>query len=195
MNELEIIFYPHPTLRHVSKPIRKVDADLKKIVARMFELMYEHKGIGLAANQVDLPLQLFVINLEGQKDEGEELVFINPVISQPKGTTTAEEGCLSIPQVYGKVTRPESVHVKAYNLQGEAFDHRVDGLFARAIQHETDHLQGVLFPDRMTDNERNMIDGELEDFRIDFESRRRTGSQPDDEAIQKRLAEFEARYC
>ena len=195
MNELEIIFFPHPTLRHQSKPLRKVDSELKNIVARMFELMYEHRGIGLAANQVDLPLQLFVINLEGTKGAGEELVFINPVLSQPKGTDTAEEGCLSIPQVYGQVTRPESIHVKAYNLQGEAFDQRIDGLFARAVQHETDHLHGVLFPDRMSENEIKAIESELDDFRLDFESRRKTGSIPDDESIKKRLADFESRYC
>lgn len=195
MENLEVIYYPHPTLRHKSKPILRVDNELKDMVRRMFELMYEHKGIGLAANQVDLPFQLFILNLESDPEKGEEMVFINPVISLPKGSDVAEEGCLSIPKVYGKVARPENIHVKAYNLKGEVFDDRVSGLFARAIQHETDHLHGVLFPDRMTETEGKLIEHELDEFRIDFESRQRLGSIPDRESIMKRLAALEQRYC
>jgi len=82
---LEILTYPHPTLRHKSKPLRKVDAELKQMVGEMFELMYANKGIGLAANQVDLPLRFFILNVAGKKGEGEEMVFLNPVISFPKG--------------------------------------------------------------------------------------------------------------
>src|SRR5205085_1806900 len=104
---LKIITYPHPTLRYVAKPIRRVDADLRKIVQEMFSLMYESKGIGLAAPQVALPLRLFLINLAGKQGEGEELVFINPVISHPKGSDEAEEGCLSLPGLYGPVIRPK----------------------------------------------------------------------------------------
>ena len=196
MENLEVIYYPHPTLRHPSKPLVRVDAELKQMVQQMFELMYEHKGIGLAANQVDLPFQLFVINLESDPDQkDQEFVFINPVLSKPKGGASSEEGCLSIPKVYGNVARPESVHVKAYNLQGQVFDQRVDGLFARVIQHETDHLNGVLFPDRMSDTEAKMIQGELQEFKIDFESRQNLGSIPDPETIRKRLNDLEARYC
>lgn len=193
--ELEVIHYPHPTLRYQSKPIQRVDAELKSIVSRMFELMYEHKGIGLAANQVNLPLQMFVINLQNDDDGGEELVFINPVISMPKGSSVAEEGCLSIPGVYGKVARPDTVRVQAYNLQGEAFDQVVDGLFSRAIQHETDHLNGVVFPDRMTETEIKEIEDELDDFQTDFNSRRTTGSIPDDDTIAKHWANIESKYC
>ena len=196
MDKLEVIYYPHPTLRHRSQPILRVDAELKDMIQQMFELMYEHKGIGLAANQVDLPLQLFVINLESDPSKGEELVFINPVISQSKGSSTAEEGCLSIPKVYGNVTRPEtSVHVQAYNLNGEVFDQRVDGLMARAIPHETDHLNGVLFPDRMSETEIKMIEGELAEFEIEYQSRKKIGGLPEPEAIQARLLELESRYC
>jgi peptide deformylase len=195
MDSLEIIFYPHPALRHQSKPIQRVDSQLKQIVDRMFELMYEHKGIGLAANQVNLPLQVFIINVEGNPDAGEEMVFINPVIDSPKSSSMAEEGCLSIPTVYGNVARPESVRIKAYNLKGEMIDQQVDGLLARAIQHEVDHINGVLFPDRMSAAELKSIEDELREFEIEFESRRRTGAIPADEDIKKRLAEFEARYC
>src|SRR5688500_7945225 len=104
---LKVITYPHPGLRRPAKAIKRVDAALREIVREMFELMYEHKGIGLAANQVDLPLRLFVLNLEGKKGEGEEMVFINPVISRHKGSAEAEEGCLSLPGVYGNVIRPK----------------------------------------------------------------------------------------
>ena len=90
---MEIVQYPHPTLRHKSKPINRVDRELKEIVSEMFKLMYEAKGIGLAANQVDLPIQLFIINLKSDPNEGEELVFINPVVTSPKGSDEAEEGC------------------------------------------------------------------------------------------------------
>ena len=103
---MEIVHYPHPTLRHQSKPVRRVDTELREIVREMFRLMYEAEGVGLAANQVDLPLRLFVVNLGTERGEDKELVFINPVISGPKGNDEAEEGCLSIPKVYAPVRRP-----------------------------------------------------------------------------------------
>src|SRR5881227_4418245 len=98
---MEIVTYPHPTLRRVSRPLRRVDAELRQKIREMFDLMYAAKGIGLAANQVDLPLRLFIVNLEAKPDAGEELVFINPVISLPRGgTEEMEEGCLSLPGLY-----------------------------------------------------------------------------------------------
>ena len=195
LTELEIVQYPHPTLRHKSKPINRVDGKLREIVREMFVLMYEAKGIGLAANQVDLPIQLFVINTKSDPDEGEELVFINPVISSPKGTHEAEEGCLSIVGVNAMVARPEQIHISAYDLQGNEINKTVDGLLAKAIQHETDHLEGVLFIDRISESSKRQISGELEDFEIDFENQRTTGTIPDDETIRKRLAEIESHYC
>lgn len=195
VNRLRIVYYPHPTLRHKSKPIRRVDAELRDIVAKMFELMYEAKGIGLAANQVDLPIRLFVVNLKANPEEGEELVFINPVISNPKGSDESEEGCLSLPGLYGQVKRPKQVKLNAYNLQGEEIVTEVDGLMARVLQHELDHLDGVIFPDRMSETGRMEIVDELEDFELDFKSRRSTGEIPSDEKIATRLAEIEKKYC
>ena len=192
---MQIVQYPHPTLRHQSKPIKRVDKELKLIVGQMFDAMYEARGIGLAANQVDLPLQLFVINTAGIQGEGEELVFINPVISAPKGSDEAEEGCLSIVGVHANVIRPAQVHVHAYDLQGNEIDTTVDGLLAKAIQHERDHLDGVLFIDRISDSSKTAIEGELQEFELIFESQRKTGEIPDDEAIFKRLREYESRYC
>ncbi len=191
---MEIVQYPHPTLRYKSKPIKRVDAELKAIVKEMFELMYDARGIGLAANQVDLPLQLFILNLTSEPD-GEELVFINPVISAPKGVSEAEEGCLSIVGVNANVTRPEQIHVTGYDLSGNEIDQTVDGLFARAVQHEVDHLQGVLFIDRVKESAQKQVEHDVEEFVIDFENKRATGEIPDDETIMKKLAEFEAKYC
>jgi peptide deformylase len=192
---LKIIAYPHPTLRHVSKPVRKVDADLRKIVREMFDLMYESKGIGLAANQVDLPLRLFIINLAAKKGEGEELVFINPVLSQPKGSDEAEEGCLSLPGMYGQVKRPKTIRVQAYNLSGQEVNAELSGLMARCVQHEYDHIDGVLFPDRMDPLTRTAYDDQLAEFEADFQSRRHTGEIPSDEQLAKQRAEWEAKYC
>lgn len=192
---LEIITYPHPTLRHKSKPVKRVDAELRSIVKQMYELMYAAKGIGLAANQIDLPLRLFTVNLEGEAGQGEELVFINPVISMPKGSEEAEEGCLSLPGLYANVIRPKKVRVQAYNLRGEEINRDIDGMLARVVQHETDHLDGVLFIDRLAETAKTEILDELDEFETDFHSRRATGGVPDDAAIAARIADWEARYC
>ena len=141
---MQIINYPHPTLRHKSKVIHRVDAELRDIVREMFSLMYEAKGIGLAANQVDLPLRLFVINSAGDPEEGEELVFINPVISQPEGQAESEEGCLSIPGIQVNIRRPESVCIRAQDLEGNPFEIESEGFPSRVWQHECDHLDGLL---------------------------------------------------
>jgi len=188
---LEIIHYPHPTLRYVSKPLKRVDAELKAMVAEMFDLMYVHDGIGLAANQVDLPYRFFVCNPSGDPDEKEaECVFINPVILKGSGQHEREEGCLSIPGVYGPVIRKEKITVQAYNLAGEEISGELDGLFARVVQHETDHLDGRLFIDRLTPTQLADISGELEEFEIDFESRRNVGEMPTDEQIAARIDEL-----
>lgn len=192
---MEIVQYPHPTLRHKSKPIIRIDRELKTIVREMFDLMYAAHGIGLAANQVDLPIQLFIINLKADPDEGEELVFINPVLSSPKGNDEAEEGCLSIVGVNALVSRPATIHVSAYDLAGNEIDMVVGGLLARAIQHEVDHLEGVLFIDRISDSSKKQIDGELEEFEIEFENKRTTGEIASDQVIQERLATIESKYC
>jgi peptide deformylase len=194
LSELKVVTYPHPALRHVSKPVRRVDRKLKEIVARMFELMYEHQGVGLAANQVALPLQVFVVNETGSRDTGEGLVFLNPVVQMPKGHSEAEEGCLSIPGVYGTVIRPARVHVTAWDLSGNPFDRVVEGTLARIIQHEYDHLQGILFPDRMSEAARHTIEDDLQTFERKFERALAQENGVSLEAIQKELAELEAEY-
>lgn len=190
---LKIIHYPHPTLRHVSKPLKRVDQQLKLMVREMFDLMYEARGIGLAANQVDLPYRLFVLNLKSDPQQPEEeMVFLNPVITQRKGSAEAEEGCLSLPGLYAEVVRPERVTLNAYDLSGQELNIEADGLFARAIQHEIDHLDGVLFIDRLSPTTKLDVKNTLYEFEDEFDSKRRNGELPDDAAIAQRLAELEA---
>lgn len=193
---MRIIEYPHPTLRHVSRPLKRVDAELRRMVAEMFDLMYEAKGIGLAANQVDLPYRLFVVNLEGDpaaKDQ--EMVFINPVLSKPKGQAEQEEGCLSLPGLYAPVVRPETVIVQAYNLAGELYHQEVSGMLARCIQHETDHLDGILFIDRLSDSHLAEIRGELEEFEERFKGMVSRGEIDDESKLASRLTELEKARC
>ena len=193
---LEVIHYPHPTLRHVSKPLKKVDKQLKDWAAEMIKLMYEFKGIGLAANQVDLPYRLFVINIEGDPEQPElERIFLNPVISRGKGLKEMEEGCLSLPEVNGPVTRNETIHVHAYDLSGNEIDEMVDGMLARVILHEVDHLDGLMFTDKLAPSHKAEVDYLLEEFEIDFHSRQQTGEAPSDAAIAARIAELESLRC
>ncbi len=190
--KLQVIHYPHPTLRHVSKPLKRVDSELRELVAQMFDLMYEHEGVGLAANQVDLPYRFFVANPTGDSENQEaEQVFINPVIRSGKGQAEGEEGCLSIPGVLGPVVRNERVTVEAYGLTGESFLGEVDGLFARIVQHETDHLDGKLFIDRLAPTQLAEVRDQLEEFEIVFQSKRDCGEMPSDEQIVARIAELQ----
>jgi peptide deformylase len=189
---VRIVKYPHPTLRHKSKLLRRVDAELYKIVREMFELMYQHKGIGLSANQVDLPYRLFIVNPKGDaaaKDE--ELVFINPVITRWSGTAEADEGCLSFPEIFAPVRRAEKIQIAAYNLAGEEVQYEPTGLLARAAQHEYDHLDGVLFIDRLTPGHLAEIRPELEELELEFAGDRQRGVIPNDQQITARLTELE----
>jgi peptide deformylase len=194
-SSLSIVPYPHLTLRHKSKPVRRVDAELVRMVREMFALMYASNGIGLAANQVDLPLRLFIVNLSAKPDEGEELVFINPVLGKPKGNEESEEGCLSFPELYGPVTRPKQITVQAYNLRGEEIRANLNGMLARVVQHEYDHLDGVVFVDRMSPTARAQVQPTLDEFELSFRALRQTGVIPGDDVIASRLAQWEQRYA
>ena len=192
---MEIVAFPHPALRHESKPVKRVDASLRQIVRTMFDLMYEHRGVGLAANQVALPLRLFVMNLAADPNDGEEHVLINPVLSRPKGSAEQEEGCLSFPELYAPVRRPEAISVQAYSLDGEAFEGDLDGLVSRVVQHETDHLDGVVFTDRLSESHQLAVRPTLDEFELTFQSRRQVGEIPDDVEIADRLTQWEREYC
>lgn len=190
---MQVVKYPHPTLRHKSKPLRKVDPELKRMVRQMFELMYENNGIGLAGNQVDLPYRLIVLNLSGDSDaKDEEHVFLNPVITKRAGNAEAEEGCLSLPEIYAPVRRAERVALTTYNLAGEQVALELTGLFARAAQHEIDHLDGVLFVDRLTPANQLGVKEKLGELERQYADGRARGYIPDEQQIASRLADLES---
>lgn len=189
---MEIVPYPHPALRWKSKPIKAIDSQLEQTVAEMFDLMYAAKGIGLAANQVALPIRLFILNLAGDPAEkSEELVFINPRFIRRRGTAEGEEGCLSFPGLYGQVKRSSKVVIEAFNLKGECFEYALDELAARAVQHESDHLDGVLFIDRLNDSDRRDKEGVIGDFERQFRRWQSEGRFPSDDAIRAHLKSIE----
>ncbi len=190
---MRIIRYPHPTLRHKSKPLRRVDADLKKMVAEMLDLMYEDNGVGLAANQVDLPYRLFVMNPTGDPNEpDQQFVFINPVISNRSGSAEADEGCLSLPEIFAPVRRADKIQLSGYNLNGEEMSFDLKGFLARVAQHEYDHLDGVLFVDRLSETNQLAVRQQLAELEAEYEGNRMRGFVPGDEQITARLAELEA---
>lgn len=153
---------------------------------------FEDSGIGLAANQVDLPYRLFVMNLQSDPDaKDEEHVFINPVISKRQGMGEAEEGCLSLPEIYADVKRPEKIVLSAYGLDGRELHCELDGLFARAVQHEADHLDGVLFIDRLSPGGQLAVKEAVSELEREFETDLTRGMIPDESAIAARLAELE----
>jgi peptide deformylase len=189
---LEIVHFPHPALRWKSKPLTAITAEVKDVVRQMFELMYEAKGIGLAANQVALPWRLFVINLTGDPSaKDEEVVFINPEITHRKGSQEGEEGCLSLPKLYGQVRRAEEIVVDAFDLDGQGFELTVDDLGARAVQHETDHIDGVMFTDRMSESDQREVSSVLSDFEMHFRRQQQLGKYPSDEQIREELRRLE----
>ncbi len=191
---LSIIHYPHPTLQHRSRPIVRVDARLREMAAEMLELMYENEGVGLAANQVNLPIRMFVANPSGERGEGEEWVVINPVIDRPKGSEAAQEGCLSVPGVYAQVKRPKTVRLQGYDLSGGEINRELDGFVARVVQHEVDHLDGVMFFNRIGNEAMRDIEHAIAEFRTTFDSLRNTGSIPDDAELASQLAAWEKAY-
>ncbi len=192
--QLSIISYPHPTLRIRSKPIRRVNKELRNIAAQMLDLMYEAEGVGLAANQVNLPIRIFVANPAGERGDGEELVLLNPELQMPKGNVTGQEGCLSLPGIYGQVKRPKSIRLSAFDIQGNPVDRVVDGFLARVIQHENDHLDGVMFFDRMTEEAKREIDDQLHELETVFESKQNTGGIANNEQLIAELDPWYEKY-
>ncbi|NPA40561.1 MAG: peptide deformylase [Thermodesulfobacteria bacterium] len=147
---MEIVVYGHPVLRQKSEPVKEIDGKLKKIIDQMAETMYKAKGLGLAANQVAIPQRFFIIDIAQKEGKPKLEVYINPVILEAEGSTVYEEGCLSIPGYYAKVERYEKIFIKAYDLDGKEFERELTGLHAIAFQHEYDHIEGILFIDRLS---------------------------------------------
>ena len=145
MSLLDLHLLGSPVLREESKPVETVDDDLRRFIADMFETMYAAKGVGLAANQVGVARRVAVIDAEGAR-----LVLVNPRIVEASGKETGEEGCLSIPDLYGDVTRPDRVVLEALDEHGRPYRKELTDLAARAVQHEIDHLDGILFLDHLS---------------------------------------------
>ncbi len=153
---LTILCYPDPKLHKVAKPVPTVDARIQALVADMFETMYEAKGIGLAATQVDQHLRLIVIDVS--EDRNEPLVLINPeLVWKSEAAHLNEEGCLSVPGIYDGVTRHDEVKVKAQDKDGQTREVAAIGLLAVCIQHEMDHLLGKVFVEYLSPLKRNRI--------------------------------------
>jgi len=156
---LDILNYPDPRLHTVAKPVKEVDASLRRLIDDMAETMYAAPGIGLAATQVDRHIQLLIIDTSETKDQLQ--VFINPKILEKDGEQDYEEGCLSVPGVYESVTRAEKVLVEAVNKEGEIFRIEAHGLLSVCIQHEMDHLLGKVFVEYLSPLKRNRIKNKM----------------------------------
>ena len=162
---LPIVKYGHPALRQKGARIEKITPPIKQLIHDLLETMYAAAGVGLAAQQVGHALQLTVIDVRGIKDRPSTLelngkpadvdgfmplVLLNPSITPMANPVASPEGCLSFPEIYAEIARPESVHVVGMNEKGERIEFHCDGLLARVVQHEADHLHGILFIDRMS---------------------------------------------
>jgi peptide deformylase len=147
----EILTVPDPLLKQVSAPVERVDDDLRALMDDMLETMYAAPGIGLAAVQVGVPKRVIVMDLARQDEPRQPRYFVNPeIVWASEETAPYEEGCLSVPEIYDEVERPAQVRIRYLNYQGERIEEEADGLFAVCIQHEMDHLEGVLFIDHLS---------------------------------------------
>ena len=160
---LRIYETPEPILREISTPVEKVDDELRALIKDMFETMYAAPGIGLAAVQVGIPKRLLVMDLQEPEEEGgepvrEPRVFINPeILESSDHEVPYTEGCLSVPDQYAEVMRPDRIRARWLDEQGESHEQWLDGLLAICLQHEMDHLEGVLFIDHLSKLKRDMV--------------------------------------
>jgi peptide deformylase len=165
-----ILEVPDPRLKTISTPVDTFDADLRTLVDDMLETMYDAPGIGLAAIQIGVPKRVLVIDLQNEGEDGEPVrtprVFINPEILDPSADHTLyNEGCLSVPDQYAEVERPSTIRARWQDLDGKVHEEAMDGLMATCLQHEMDHLEGILFIDHLSRLKRQMVLKKLEKFR------------------------------
>lgn len=178
---LEIVKYGHPVLRQKGAKVEKIDAAVRKLADDMLETMHSARGVGLAAQQIGKALQLTVLDVRGVTDRpstfrknGKELdvatvmplVLINPQITSHGEIVTGSEGCLSFPEIYGEISRPATTDVRATNEKGETIEFSCGGLLSRAIQHEVDHLNGILYIDRMARAEKEELKPQLDELAV-----------------------------
>ncbi|KAK4603651.1 hypothetical protein RGQ29_012242 [Quercus rubra] len=186
---LKIVEYPDPILRAKNKRIDSFDDNLQKLVHEMFDVMYKTDGIGLSAPQVGINVQLMVFNPVGERGEGEEIVLVNPrVYKYSKKMVLFNEGCLSFPGIYADVVRPETVKIDARDIKGARFTVSLSDLPARVFQHEFDHLQGILFFDRMSDEVLDSIRTELQALEKKYEEKTGLASPERIETRQRKKA-------
>jgi peptide deformylase len=186
---MKIVHYPHPALRWKSQPLTSIDNQVRKQAEEMLALMYEAKGLGLAANQVAWPYQMTVINPNGDpENKAVEMVLLNPTITDRKGTQEGDEGCLSFPELFQKVRRAKTVTVEYYDLEGKARCVTGSDLLARLLQHEIDHLHGILYIDKMGTFAKLASRGTLQEFERKFRKAQERGEIPPDAVIERTLA-------
>lgn len=158
MSVLQVVYYPDERLRKISQSVDVIDDKIKKIVMDMAETMYATDGVGLAAIQVGIPYKIFICDIAPAKEQGKELfVFINPEIIEKNGSIVWNEGCLSLPGIREDVKRFSHVKISALNLEGKRFELEGDELLAVCIQHENDHLNGILFIDHLSRLKRKFV--------------------------------------
>lgn len=171
---LDLTYYGNPILRKKALPVEEITDEIRELVSNMVDTMYETKGLGLAAPQVGVSLAIYVSCIEKEDDEGEihcgePQIFINPVLSNPSDVLVErEEGCLSIPGIYGGVVRPLSIDVEATDQEGNQFKITTTRYVARCMMHEYDHLQGILFPDRIKGKRRKEMEPELNKIKMQY---------------------------
>ena len=157
---LPILHFPDPRLQKVAAPIERIDDEVRRLAADMAETMYAAPGIGLAATQVDVHRRLIVIDISEAHDQ--LITLINPrILGQSTDTQECEEGCLSVPGIFDEVERPAQVEIEALGLDGQAFRLKAEGLLAVCVQHEMDHLEGIVFVDHLSRLKRNRIVSKL----------------------------------
>ena len=164
MNKLEVLHFPDKRLRKIAVPVKKVDNEIKSIIEQMFFTMYEEKGIGLAATQVNIHKRIIVIDVSENKDK--KIFLINPeIISLSDDIDSMEEGCLSVPGFYENVSRPKTVKVSSLDYDGKQIEIKANGLLSTCIQHEIDHLNGKLFVDHISSLKRSRIEKKITKLR------------------------------
>ncbi|MEK7830567.1 MAG: peptide deformylase [Acidobacteriota bacterium] len=154
---LPVVKYGDPVLQKAGDDVTNIDGKLAEFIGNMFETMYDAKGVGLAAPQVALSKQLFVMDISAGKESNERIVCINPKIVDAKGKVVGEEGCLSFPGIYFEVERPEIVTVQAVDLNGKEFTFEVSGFAARCVLHENDHINGKVFIEYLNPLKRELV--------------------------------------
>lgn len=188
---MNIVQYPHPSLRFQARPVTRIDDALRSAAGRMLELMYEAKGVGLAATQVALPWRMFVYNPTANPEKRElERVVLNPVIDEKRGTQDESEGCLSFPGLYQKVRRAKYVKVRYFTLDGTQEEVEATDFVSRIFQHETDHLSGVLFIDKLGPIGRMSARPTLARMEAEYREAQARGEMPSDADALKRIEDI-----